>query len=432
MPTSTDAPLDSFTAKLAETNPQIHETTRSFAADPSHDETPNPPAMTTSYKPGDKLSGLLKYGSQVLRFYMAWDDRSKLYGELRPFILHYYLRDQDMEIREVRRANSGRDPFPLFLNKGKVFKDMNAYLQTNAPTTHTAPKVDRRGVIDPSLTEKYTETDFAVGKTISINGVDFFIHGCDEFTRKYYHDTHGQLFEDIPLDFDKKPPPPKVIIPPHIAPGSEEDTLNSLTSLVPKQLKKDAKTMLENDGKIMRFNARLKSDQPEDIGRVFCVKFFLSDNTVGVFEPPGKNTGIVGGKFLERTKMKRPDGEYFKASDFYTGIEVTLNCFTFVLYQADEYTLSLMESDPKSFPFSSMDFIREQLEPVFTDKMTELVSAMEAADDSSSGHLPYVKLHEALNSSGVHLSDQVLITLLRRYDTSRNGRVCYSDVLSLK
>ena len=32
---------------------------------------------------------------------MAWDDRNSLYGELRPFVLHYYLADDTMEILEV-------------------------------------------------------------------------------------------------------------------------------------------------------------------------------------------------------------------------------------------------------------------------------------------------------------------------------------------
>ena len=81
-------------------------------------------------------SQFLKYDRKVLRFYMAWDDRNSLYGELRPFVLHYYLADDTMEVLEVRRANAGRDPFPLFLKRGKVYKDINSYLNIDAPTTH--------------------------------------------------------------------------------------------------------------------------------------------------------------------------------------------------------------------------------------------------------------------------------------------------------
>lgn len=37
---------------------------------------------------------------------------------------------------QVRRANAGRDPFPLFLKRGKVYKDIDSYLNIDAPTTH--------------------------------------------------------------------------------------------------------------------------------------------------------------------------------------------------------------------------------------------------------------------------------------------------------
>ena len=42
---------------------------------------------------------------QVLRFYMAWDDRKSLYGELRPFVLHYYLSDDNQHDHNDHRYN---------------------------------------------------------------------------------------------------------------------------------------------------------------------------------------------------------------------------------------------------------------------------------------------------------------------------------------
>jgi hypothetical protein len=39
---------------------------------------------------------------QVLRFYAVWDDRSGLYGDRRPYVVHYYLEDDTVEINEVR------------------------------------------------------------------------------------------------------------------------------------------------------------------------------------------------------------------------------------------------------------------------------------------------------------------------------------------
>jgi len=38
----------------------------------------------------------------VLRFYAVWDDRGGLYGDRRPYVVHYYLEDDTVEITEVR------------------------------------------------------------------------------------------------------------------------------------------------------------------------------------------------------------------------------------------------------------------------------------------------------------------------------------------
>lgn len=46
----------------------------------------------------------------------------------------------------------------------------------------------------------------------------------------------------------------------------------------------------------------------------FIISYFLSDDTILVFEPPQRNSGILGGKFLERGRIKKTDGvNYFIA-----------------------------------------------------------------------------------------------------------------------
>lgn len=45
---------------------------------------------------------------QVLKFHV--------FSEL-PYIMHYYLADDTIEIKEVNYANSGRDPFPMMLRR---------------------------------------------------------------------------------------------------------------------------------------------------------------------------------------------------------------------------------------------------------------------------------------------------------------------------
>ena len=37
--------------------------------------------------------------------------------------------------------------------------------------------------------------------------------------------------------------------------------------------------------------------------RKFVLSYFLADDTLSIFEPPQRNTGITGGKYLERSKV---------------------------------------------------------------------------------------------------------------------------------
>lgn len=74
------------------------------------------------------LKHFIEYDRKVLRFYCVWDDRSNMFGDIHEFIIHYYLVDDCVEVREVHKQNDGRNPFPLLLKKQplpKVFTDMN-------------------------------------------------------------------------------------------------------------------------------------------------------------------------------------------------------------------------------------------------------------------------------------------------------------------
>lgn len=44
--------------------------------------------------------------------------------------------------------------------------------------------------------------------------------------------------------------------------------------------------------------------QPEDEGREFTLTYYTLDNTMSVYEPPKRNSGIIGGKFLSRREIK--------------------------------------------------------------------------------------------------------------------------------
>jgi hypothetical protein len=48
--------------------------------------------------PKDQRQRFLAFNRKVLRFYCLWDDRNSIYGERRPFVLHFYLEDDTVEV----------------------------------------------------------------------------------------------------------------------------------------------------------------------------------------------------------------------------------------------------------------------------------------------------------------------------------------------
>lgn len=93
---------------------------------------------------------------------------------------------------------------------------------------------------------------------------------------------------------------------------------------------KDRKGLESN---VLRFLAKLQTSDPIDKERRFIISYFLADDSLLVFEPPQKNSGVSGGKFLERGGVKKPGQErygvnfpeYYKASDMYIGACVNVS-----------------------------------------------------------------------------------------------------------
>ena len=68
------------------------------------------------------------------------------------------------------------------------------------------------------------------------------------------------------------------------------------------------------ESNVLRFVAKMDTTRPIDMDRRFIVSYFLSDDTILVYEPPQRNSGIIGGKFIERRGIKKPDGvNYYTA-----------------------------------------------------------------------------------------------------------------------
>ena len=74
-----------------------------------------------------------------------------------------------------------------------------------------------------------------------------------------------------------------------------------------------------------------------------------------IYEPPVRNSGIIGGKFLERTRVAKPNclpdqPVFYGPQDFYIGAVIDVFKHRFVITDADEYVLGYMKDHKTQFP----------------------------------------------------------------------------------
>ena len=257
----------------------------------------------------------------VLRFFTRNDGL--------PFIVHYYLADDTIEIREVHHSNDGRDAFALLLRRQKL--------------------PDRFDVNQPGQTfigDNYLTCDeITPSSNIVAYGREFEIEGVDEFTQKFYAEKYGY---DFSVGGITQPAPPKQV-PIQVAPyngiGNEEDTLGYIYKLVPDKPKGNFFKSVDNDKKILRFTGRFNTRVPEDVDRRFIISFYLADDTISIYEPAQKNSGIIEGKFLQRNRYKNIDNgnAWITPSDMAIGGDVKINGHSFHLMSCDEYTTNYLK-----------------------------------------------------------------------------------------
>lgn len=180
----------------------------------------------------------------------------------------------------------------------------------------------------------------------------FYIYDCDAFTKQYLEHVLGK--EVKPKKTVTLPSPEPIVPIPEqtiVTIGNPEDSLQNCLRLTPKPPKKDFRKFLEFSGKVrllqpilqsdrlemhfwmtisisfqtLRFEAKIHSPWLHDAERKFIFTYFLCDDTISIFEKLPPNSGRFCGKYLERSKVGKPDlkvnGEtdFYSIDDFYIG-----------------------------------------------------------------------------------------------------------------
>ncbi|XP_053351747.1 EF-hand domain-containing family member C2 isoform X1 [Clarias gariepinus] len=408
------------------------------------------------YERQDTLKQFLDQDPKVLRFYCYWDDTQSMFGDARELILHYFLADDTIEILEVRYANSGRDTAPKFLNRSKLPK--------HAPTPIRLPGeiTDRtvlnafgpaghggRYILDSLNTgavhdEFYTDRDLTLGGVINVWGRRVIICDCDNFTKEYYRSKYS-VVDFTPVKFKESPPAKAAVpFPPYTGFGSEEDSLCSCQGLLPKPPQKDFKKLMEKDRQgmvshVLRFVGKMLTDDPADKERTFIISFYLSDDTIAVFEPTQKNTGVIGGKYLERCRVKKPGqelfksemSEYYKAQDLYVGARLSIKNHPFQLVDADEYAFNYMEQHAEEFPRANICTIQSKLKSIPEEKRKKIKQFLALSDSSNTGFIPYESFRSLLADMDHQLSEHEIMTLGRTYAAREQPELDLSRILAI-
>ncbi|XP_041127668.1 EF-hand domain-containing family member C2-like [Polyodon spathula] len=389
----------------------------------------------------DKLKQFLDHDRHVLRFFCFWDDSDAMFGDPRELTLHYFLADDTIEIREVVQANSGRDAAPMFLQRNKLPKHAPAPKhQPGEITDRTVLNVfgpmghGGRYIVDSLKTgavqqEFYKDCDLAIGAVINVWGRKVIICDCDGFTKEYYRTKYG-LEDFTPVRYRASSGPRlEKKVPPYNGFGSEEDSLCSCLGLMPKPPQKDFRKMMEKDrhgldSNVLRFVATMITDSPVDSERQFIISYFLCDDTIAVFEPPQRNSGVIGGKFLERGRIKKPDqelfksepSEYFKTQDLFVGAKLSFNGYSFQLVNTDEYTFNYMEKHADEFPMANISTIISKMKEICDTKLKEIKKSFVMNDPTNTGVIEYTPFRNLLTELAEgQLSEHEIMTVGRHY-----------------
>jgi len=345
----------------------------------------------TGQPPADtKMTQFLLNDGKVLRFKAFWDDPT-LYGARVYFVVHYFLANNTVEVNEAHARNSGRDAYPVLLKRGPLYK------------RNTANAYPGMLVSDGGL---YMPEDLKVGESISVWGRDVVLYECDDFTQKFYKEFNDLDQLASRIDVSEKPLRHlKLAPPPHNGIGTEEDSLINCEMIQPKAHKQDLAKLMVLSGENLRFEAKCVNGEAEDECRRFVISYLPDTDRTAVYEMPVRNSGHMGGKFREKSRIKNPEtGKYFSLQDLYVGNTVTICSQPLQIIRADEHCLQFLEARPDEFPWANPAACARKLQPLFGEP--ELQDPAGVDPDL---------LKELAASQGVNLVDHEVITLLRAF-----------------
>jgi|UniRef100_A0A7S4D451 Ca2+-binding EF-hand superfamily protein len=383
---------------------------------------------------------------RVLTFLAGWDDRDRPHGDLRLMQINYYLEDATIQVLEPPVTNSGREECKKTLVRQRIPRkspDNKPAFKNESLLDHLKTDAHQHNTFGVNMDGGYlTEDDLGIGRVLDIHGKTFVLYDCDERTRKYYLQEKGVdlgASMDIMKYFNIVPKKiPRAAPPPHDGIGSEEDSLGNWQGLLMKPPKRDHVKWVKNDGKILTFALRMVASPNaviEEESRHFILSFWLEDDSLQITEISSRNSGIMGGKYLARQKVKQiqPDGssKYLQAEDFQVGEIIELYSKKFRILQMDRNTEKLLSGieDP-----SSPEDIKKLI-VVMRENMVTKYPRVQEAFHAVGGHInncvdleDLIKFFRTMN---LECKREDAKTILNMFDNDRNGTLDFNEFVGM-
>lgn len=196
--------------------------------------------------------------------------------------------------------------------------------------------------------------------------------------------------------------------------------------------------LLKFEGKVIRWQAKLVSDLKEDADRRFIISFNLADDTMSIFEPVIKNSGIMGGSFMAREKVWKPKlkyESYYGLDDFVVGGVITAHGHSFELIICDDFTTKLVDQIHNQVedvdtghiltPDEAMTMLKQKLS---TRNKRAFWQFARIVDKDHSGSISMGEMWEACKLFNIDISRDDMERCMKHFDKDGNGEIDYQEM----
>lgn len=277
-----------------------------------------------------------QYQGEILSFRCIWENED----DDRNFVLHFYLEDGTLAVKELLKRNDGRDPCPKLVRRMRVAKD---YYYFENLISHERETINY-----------YEPKDLRVGETVHILGRNLLLTSCD-YKTKHLYKVLFQIDQPDDVDLDSLR-------------GIKTNTFGDELTQYRRRISdrtvtypKDELKLILNGNRCLRYSAEMISSHPEDKSRKFLLYFYLADDTIKITEIKQDNSGIMGGKFLSRVKI--PKGkDYVSINDLEIGAILEVHKHYFRITGADLEVYNYVHENKDSFSLSLYENLRKYFE----------------------------------------------------------------------